>query len=95
MKVLTKVNHTDYYYFPCLAPDFKNGSANTGILLTTLKLSSIFGIIADRVYQEEIMKACHQGMGSLQESRVFAGHFGRDKFAVMVVTRWYFLHIFK
>ena len=36
-------------------------------------------VIAGRVYQEEIMKVCHEGMDSFQESRVIVGHFGMDK----------------
>ena len=33
------------------------------------------------------MKACHQGMVFLQDSRVSAGHFGRDKTGAMVPLR--------
>ena len=52
-------------------------------------------VAADMVCQKEITKACHQGMGSLQESVVLAGHFGRDDIGALVVARWYFPHIFK
>ena len=34
-------------------------------------------------------------MDSSQETRKLAGHFGRDKMGAMVVSRWYFPHIFK
>ena len=32
------------------------------------------------------MKACHQGMGSLQQFGILADHFGRDKIEAMVVV---------
>ena len=52
-------------------------------------------VIADRVHMEEIMKAHHQGMGSLLESRVIAGHFDQDQMGVIVELRLHFPHIFK
>ena len=41
------------------------------------------------------MKACHQRKGSLQVSRVLAGHFYQDKMVTMVVVMWYFPNILK
>ena len=35
-------------------------------------------VVANRLCQEEIMKACHQRIDLSQESMVFAGHFGRE-----------------
>ena len=62
------------------------------VLLIPVKLMKV---VADRVCKEEIMKACHEGMGSSQEARVLAGHFGRDKIGAMVAVWWYFHYIFK
>ena len=47
----------------------------------------VMKVVADRDCKEEIMKACHQGMGSSQESRALDGHFRRDKMGAMVVVR--------
>ena len=44
-------------------------------------------VAADRGIQEEIMKACNEGIGSLQDSRVLASHFDRDKIGAMVTAR--------
>ena len=52
-------------------------------------------VVADRVCQEEIMKAYHEGIGSLQEAGMLAGHFGRNKTGAMAVVRWFFPHIFR
>ena len=43
-------------------------------------------VVADRVLQEDIMKAYNQGMGSVQEARVLDGHFGRNKTGVVVAA---------
>ena len=39
-------------------------------------------------------KLAHKN-GFIQEARVLAGYFGRNKIVAMVVVRCYFLHIFK
>ena len=41
------------------------------------------------------MKACKEGIGSSQEARVLADHFGRAKTGAIVAKMWYFPHIFK
>ena len=45
-------------------------------------------VTADRVYQQEIMEACHEEIGSLHEARMHAGHFGRVKVVAKVAARW-------
>ena len=52
-------------------------------------------VVAVRDCQGDLMKACHQGMKSLKDPSVLAGHFGKNKMGVMVVARWYFSNIFK
>ena len=49
----------------------------------------------DRVHQEEIKKACHERIGSLQEAMVLSGHFGRDKMRAIVAARGCFACICK
>ena len=50
-------------------------------------------VSADRVCQEEVIKACHERIGSSQEVRVLSGHFGKDTMKDMVAARC-FLHTF-
>ena len=52
-------------------------------------------VVADMVCQEEIVKACHQGVATLQEYRVRDGHLGRNRTEIIIVVRRYFPHIFK
>ena len=52
-------------------------------------------ILVVRVHQEEILKACLQGIGSSQVSTILAGHVGREKISAMVAVRQYFPHNFK
>ena len=61
-------------------------------LFITMKLMKV---VADRVCQEDVVKACHQEMGSLQEPMVLAGHCDSDKMGGKVAGRWYSPYISK
>ena len=50
-------------------------------------------VVADRIHQGEIIKACHEGIGFLQEARVLGGHFGKDKMGAMIAAMLYAPHI--
>ena len=58
--------------------------------------SEIHKALSDRVWQEKIMKAFHETISMSEESRVLAGHFGRNKMEKeMIMVRWYFQNIVK
>ena len=50
-------------------------------------------VVTDRVFEEEITKACHEGIGSVQKVRMPSGHFSRDSMGTIVPARLCFPHI--
>ena len=85
-----QVNYFSSHYL------WKKSQVNINTLWQILFLSvNLIKVAADRFHWEEIKKAYNERIGSLQESSVLAGYFGRHKHGAVVVVRWYFPQSFK